>query len=180
MTETVENAIYAWVVAGSGLPGEQVIWDNPNQPRPTAPYIAMRITGYQPIGQDWVNLGDAPADPQPLADITVIARGQRQFTIALRCFAVALTGDNSAGSILSRVLSAMSLPSIREALNAAGLGLSIINPIQIIDGVLGSSTFEPRASVDIRVFVTYEATELGTYIEHADIENQATGEIIEV
>lgn len=55
---TVESAIHAWVVAGSGLAASQVIWAGQNGPRPAAPMIEMRCLVVGKSSQDWLDTDD--------------------------------------------------------------------------------------------------------------------------
>lgn len=54
----VEDAIQAWMVAGSGLAADHVIWTQQTAPRPTGEYIAMRLSGPMGVGRDWIDRYD--------------------------------------------------------------------------------------------------------------------------
>ena len=56
----MEDAIHAWVVAGSGLPATSVRWAQQTDPRPAGPYISVRIRSLRPVGQDWVDVEERP------------------------------------------------------------------------------------------------------------------------
>lgn len=47
---TIEDALYAWVAAASGVP---VIWEHQNAPRPAAPYVSLLLATVEPTGRDW-------------------------------------------------------------------------------------------------------------------------------
>jgi hypothetical protein len=54
---TIENAIQSWLVAGSGLAADHVIWDSPATP-PSGQYISMRLSVIDQLGFDWVDRSD--------------------------------------------------------------------------------------------------------------------------
>lgn len=269
MNTAIEDAIHAWVVAGSGLAAGSVIWSMQAGPRPPAPYIAMRIANVTPIGHDWADVtetplvvaddtftaaisnvctatahglvtGDGPirltttgtlpaglslltnywiirlsADTFSLAsslalaiagtavDITdtgsgvhtlsdtadterlgsellLSARGMREAVLTFQAFAGPATGTLSAEARLGGVLAALALPTRKEALASAGVGIGRLGSIQSLDAIISSVTFEPRATLEVRFFFTSEVTETGNYIESVEIENEDTGVITEV
>jgi hypothetical protein len=50
---TIANAIQAWVVAGSGLAADHVIWSFKGPGRPSTPYIQLNIIAVRPVGFDY-------------------------------------------------------------------------------------------------------------------------------
>lgn len=54
---TIENAIFEWIVASSGLAEAQVIHEKQGIQRPTPPYIGLRLA-LAKKGQDWINTVD--------------------------------------------------------------------------------------------------------------------------
>lgn len=52
---TIEDALHAWVVAGSGLASASVQWGMQNQPRPAGPWISLQVIGIDPVGDDWTD-----------------------------------------------------------------------------------------------------------------------------
>lgn len=77
---TVENALQAWPVAGSGLPGASVIWATQNGPRPAVPFIDLRVTIFQQVGVDWLEYADKPLSFSPLT-VTAVSTGAGTLTI---------------------------------------------------------------------------------------------------
>lgn len=167
---TIENALHAWVVAGSGLPAEKVIWAQQDAPRPAPPFIAMRLRNPQRIGQDWLDVVDAGVTPGQ--EIQIKSRGTRTMTLSLQAFSAASTGINAAVMQLDAVRSVSNLPTVRDALNTAGLGLGPFEGVQSLDGVLSESVFEPRATMGALLFLSSEVSEFATYIETAEITNE--------
>src|SRR5262245_40193577 len=62
---TIENAIQAWMIAGSGLAADHVIWDSSAAP-PTGQYISMRFSVVDKLGFDWVDRTDNILTVAPL------------------------------------------------------------------------------------------------------------------
>lgn len=53
----IRKAIHRWVVAGSDLPGEKVVWARqPGSPRPPAPAIIMEISTINGEDMSWVDM----------------------------------------------------------------------------------------------------------------------------
>src|SRR5690606_2698590 len=120
---------------------------------------------------DWIDIEDAE-EPEDAEEIVHRSRGMREATLSIQCFAGvdgAATGASAPAALLHSVVAAANLPTRRAALNAAGVGIGSLGPVQSIDGVLGSSVFEPRATLEVRLFLTGEVTELGTYVESVDL-----------
>jgi hypothetical protein len=67
---TVLAAMHAWVVAGSGLSNQKVVWGQQDAPRPDAPAIAMRISRINESGPTWTDTDD---NYVTFADLTISA-----------------------------------------------------------------------------------------------------------
>jgi len=78
---TVEDAIQAWIVAGSGLAADHVIWSDQGGPRPVGQYVAMRVSILANRGRDWLDRVDKFIT---FADLTIssINVGADTFAIA--------------------------------------------------------------------------------------------------
>lgn len=64
----IQRAFQHWVVAGSGLDAQHVVWGQQDAPRPEAPAIVMRISNQAEIGQTW---NDTVPNPLVLAPLTI-------------------------------------------------------------------------------------------------------------
>lgn len=135
----------------------------------------MRISAIRPIGNDWVDNENNPT-PTAGAEVLMKVRGVRRCTFSLQCFAAMGTGATGPTAILNDVITACSLPSISDALDAAFVGVSDYGDIKSMDGVVNSTRFEPRATVEIVFYAKAELVETATYIEHVQIQNLTTGE----
>lgn len=268
---TVENALRAWVVAGSGLDDDAVRWAEQNAPRAEGPFISMRLMSVSQVGQDWADTVDVPLEiaddtvesvdvsantltltahglltgdgpvrfttsntlPGGLAlstdywiirtsanaiklaarfvdainltaidltsagtgthtltdtadtlragaEVAMTVRGTREASLSIQCFGGTATGATSPRAILESVRTALTFPSRRAALTAAGVGFAPIGPATAVDGVIGSSLFEPRAVMEARLFLAAEVSESGTFVERLEITNQLTDTVYDV
>ena len=55
---SIEDAIQAWIVAGSGLASDHVTWAGQTAPRPTGEFISMRLTMLNRGGRDFFERTD--------------------------------------------------------------------------------------------------------------------------
>jgi hypothetical protein len=170
----VQSALQNWVEFGSGLPDAKVIWAQQPTARPAVPFITLRILSLRVVGRDWMQVRDAVA-PAEGAEIEHVARGVRECLLGIQVFGAVGYGANAPTAILGRVLASAKLPSVEAPLRAAGIGLSTMGAVTSIDGLVGVSTFEPRAIADVRFFLAEEVAEFSTFIDTVEIENTTTG-----
>ena len=79
---TVQKAIQNWLVAGSGLAANHVIWEGQNKaPPPVPPFIGLNLLTLGNRGRDWLDTVD---NPLVVADIEVdaVTHGADTLTIA--------------------------------------------------------------------------------------------------
>lgn len=172
----VEDAIIAWVRAGSGLDAEHVYWTAKRPTPTTGPYITARVIAVRGIGQDWVDVVDA-AVPAPGAEIEHRVRGTREMLLRLQCFPGtpdgASTGAGAAVMLLDQVKTSQRLPPLHDALDAAGIGVLGSTAPTAVDGVVGSTIFEARAVMEVRCSLAPEVSVPGTYIQFVELESVA-------
>ena len=170
---TIENAVTAWFLTGSGLASGKVIWEDQNGPRPTAAFISVSAS-VKSIGQDWVDTEDATS-PTTGAELEYFARGTRELTLRLRCFGD-LDGDakgsTSPRARLEALVLSHKLPSVNDLLTVAKVGVLRFSDITNISGVINSSRVEPRAMLTIVCNVPSEISEYGTYISILEMTDQ--------
>ncbi len=173
-TTAMEDALHAWIVAGSGLPAASVFWADQNEPRPAAPCISMRLSASAAPGLDWIDVLDAP-DPVDGAEVEEHVRGPRVVTLSLQSYAASATGAGAAGSLLEGVRVASRQTSPRILLGRAGWGVGTVGPIQVIGGAaMNTVVFEPRATLQVTLHAASDAYETATYIESVDVEGSTT------
>lgn len=261
---TLEDAIFAWVLAGSGLTADKISWAVQNQRAPSGTCITLRMRAIRGVGSDWlvnednytayagqvftanaaanqlaiaahglatgdgpllasttgvlpanlaaatnywavvdttglirvattqanavavtpvvVDIGDAGTGVHTLtgaatftrqgAGILRRLRGNRRVTLTITCYADTAIGADGPMSIVADVVSAARLPSRGDALAVAGVGISDASDVLAIEGVVGNTTIEPRASTEVVFYATSELVETATYIEHVVVTNE--------
>ncbi len=162
----VEDAIAAWIRSATGLAATHVLWADQGLPRPEGAWVSLKvISDANPTGPCWTDIEDA-AIPAAGVEIAHVARETVQWLLSIQCFNGGALGIASAMALLRKVRAAVNLPTPAAALEFAGVGVGRIGPIRDI-GAVRAGDFEPRAAMDVVLFLASETTELGTYIEHA-------------
>jgi hypothetical protein len=173
----VEDAFFDWVVAGTGLAEDKVIWSHQGSPRPDAPYVSLMISSVQRAGRDWIDTYDNPS-PVPGQEIIRKARGPRFCALSIQCFTYYdMISQQGPMQILTDLIA--SLPLHRYALHRAGIGISDFGSIGTVGGMLNSQ-LESRAHVDLEFHLASEVQGFDTYIEKIIATNENTNETFEV
>lgn len=178
----MENAIIAWIVAGSGLATSKVVWAQQSNERPAGAYISVRLRSIATFGEDWDVISDNPT-PTAGAEILRTTRGMRRLTVGMQAFAGvdgAGTGATAPFGLLHGVAAAAESEIRQAALDAGGVGIMSVGPVQSIDGTLGAGLFEPRAVLEVLASVTSEMVETATYIETVEVTNEMTDDVFEI
>lgn len=156
----VEDAIQAWVVAGSGLAANRVIWKDQSGPAINGTYIALKLRDIGRPAEDWTVLtktGNA---------VTHAVVGPRTATLEITCFYAPPLGALQGILILDRVIAAKGLPSVQAVLRAGNVGIGRTGRARSIDGVR-SELFDPRATVEVTLHLMSEISEPGYDLEAA-------------
>ncbi len=137
----IEDEIRALVAKATPL---QVIFANQNGPRPSLPYITLRVDA-------------APRAPLLEADLTEDGRqtyaAHRDSTVELQCFG---EGSTDALDDLSQRLKG---PSMAAAAYAANLAVYATDAVQNVPVLRDGGRYEPRAVLDIGVRYTKQHDE---------------------
>lgn len=174
----VEDAIRAWVKSGSGLADAKVIWADQPGNRPSAPYVTIRIGDLLAIGHDSVT-HDYDDEADAGEEITFTVRGTREFTVTVQTFTSATVNTGTAREYLSKVQTALSLPSVRSAFAAAGISAFDSGTLQNLSA-LRDAEFEGRAVLDVRFYVAEEVTEVTGYIATVEVTDTEADETFTV
>ena len=158
------EALRVWVASASGV---TAIFARQEGARPASPYITISVSTRR-IGQDWLDVEDADT-PTAGAEIVHRARGQRELTITLQAFGGPV-GETAPAALLELVQAKSILPTPRDALNAAGIGIGTFGPVRVFDTLRNGDVLETRASMEVRGFIASEVSETGTYIETVDLD----------
>jgi hypothetical protein len=168
----IELALRAWVKAGSGLGDEFVIWANQSASRPAGPHITLKLDGPLTVGLDGVDHNYDENRPEG-EEIELKAEGTRELIVMLQAFGGDPTGSSSARALLSKVLTALALPTRRDALAAAGVTPFDAGQVQDLTALL-ETKFESRAALEARFYLVDDASEFTTYIEKVVAEDTTT------
>lgn len=168
---TIQTALHAWIVAGTGLAVGRVVWANQAMPQPQRPYVTLRLMALAPVGHDGVHSTTNLAAPAG-EEVTLTVEGRRHLTVGVQAYASAVTGAGTAAELLAKAQTALSLPTVHAGLRAAGL--AVLNEGGITDlSALLETKFEGRAAMDVRFHCVDEVAEKTGYIATVEIEEAA-------
>jgi hypothetical protein len=173
--EPIEDAIFDWVVAGTGLPEERVQWADQNADQPDNPSVSIRVGDLVPVGAvDEVQHEHRPELPAG-ADLETRTSGVREFAVSLQAFTDETHGSQSARALLVGAQGGLRRPALRSALHAAGLvPVDDAGPVQNLSA-LDVADFEGRAVLTVRFAVREEALEYGSWIATVTAEPAGAG-----
>jgi hypothetical protein len=162
--KALEDAIRTiWVLPASGLTSASVFFANQDVPSPApGPCISISLEMPQKIGRDQVKQtfdGAAPAG-QEIIFTTV---GIRELTVTLQAFSPGATETVAAATarpLLSQVQASLEQPTIRQALNKAGIGVLRTGEARWAPGI-NRAAWEGRAVLET-VFCVTETTQART------------------
>lgn len=160
----LEDALRAWVMAGSGLAAGQVIFQQQTGRRPDGAFATVRVGGSRQVGafDEVQNLTDIGRDPG--SEIELRVTGIRELPVTVQFFSAASVGDVTPTETAARTQLALSLPSVRTALAAAGLTPFDAGSINNIAALLGTK-FEARAVLETRFYSIRTLSEFAGYID---------------
>lgn len=164
----IEEALRAWVRKASGLDDNKIVFAEQDVIRLPIPFITLRLGDLVPLGSADEMKQSFDATRPPGEEVEVTVQGSRSFSLSVQCFG---NSDKSARAILSKVQTALSLPSVREGFEAAGISSYEMSPVQNITALLETS-FEPRAVMDIGFYCSEEVSERTTYIGSVEVEDE--------
>ncbi|HZJ65165.1 MAG TPA: hypothetical protein VFD36_16755, partial [Kofleriaceae bacterium] len=163
-TTAWEDAIYQWMLTGSGLSPEQVIWASAGNggPSPSGLYISMRVIDVDQVSDDWLI-------PRRVGgSIVHHVRGTRHPMLELRCFAGESTGVRRAELVLARVMASVMLPSVAKALRAGDVGVGTAGKVRVMPGVR-SGLLDPFAMVEVQLHIKIDVSEVGGEFRSAGV-----------
>lgn len=173
----LEDAIRAWVKTVTGYGNENVFFADQKVPRPTTPYVTIRIGSPSMIGSvDPVITKDA-ASPTAGAEIELEVQALREVSVSIQVWnapTVAVSPTLTAVAIANKIQVGLSLPSVRDALAVAGVSVFDCGPVQNLGALLGTD-FDGRSSFDVRCYVMLTASEFNTYIESFELTDTVRG-----
>lgn len=162
----IEDAIVAWIVAGSGLSTNNVLWEAQNAPKPDADentdgtWISVQVTALDAVGIDWRDYVEAD-DPQPGEELVSEAKGTRLCDVRLQCYVDPRHRRPTAGiQILDNVRLADTLGDY--------VGLASFSAVSFVGFQRTKTIFEPRTVMTGQFFLLRGVTGTATYVEFVD------------
>lgn len=155
---TFENVIHAWIVEGSGLPGNKVIWWGQNSAAPSDTFISISITNV-------VSSGTPREFERPtLTGFETVRAGEEIYTVELQCFGGPSIGQSSPTSIL-RSVSRTKSQAIRELFETSNVVLNSVSAVRYVGAEINSTVFESRAVMTAEFWTQYESA---TFVDTID------------
>jgi hypothetical protein len=169
--DVIEATIATWLVGGTGLSSAKIVNGNAKNPQSAQPYVTYVVKTPRRVGgPDEVRWSDTSGNPSG-AEETATVVGQRELIVTVQCFTQSLlgaadrTGALTAKEYLSKAQTALALPSVRAAMNAAGLVfVDVQNFVDFSEpmGPLGAG----RATMDVRIRAVDSVSETATRIDN--------------
>lgn len=103
------------------------------------------------------------------AEVLQLVHVQQSAKLSVQCYGGNPTGNDNPKAILQRVVTSAQLPSFRDALEAANVGVTTSGAINDVGALINSARWEPRAHVDFTIWFTAQVQETGTVIETAEV-----------
>ena len=107
-------------------------------------------------------------------EVLLTQRSLVKVMLTLECYTDIGTGLDMASAILWRVAEKRLLPTPVTILRDANIGVSEVTRVRAYGGTQGQYLFEPRASMDISLYLVSEASEAGSIFERSEITNDTT------
>jgi|SRR5579859_2887251 len=161
---TIEDAIQAWVKAGTGLDDAKVIWSRQEGEQPSQPFVSMYRANLDTDGIDFVSSFTDLTRPAG-QEVEQRVQGNRQFMLSVNAYtAQEAIGNGSAFALMSKLKTSAALPS--QIANLGDAGLSIFDFSQIRDlSAIDNALWESRAQLDIHFYVAESVSEYSGYID---------------
>lgn len=157
---SIQLALYNWAKGQLLLfpSAMSVIWEYPNAPRPTLPYVALNILSLTRLVKDYIS----EVDINGIAKLTAM----HDMVVNISCYHSYDGSNMQAIDIVDYLRLTLLKQKVTSALNAAGISLIDANstihylPANIATG------FEPRATVDVRFGLVTSIMDSVGLIEH--------------
>ncbi len=162
---SIEDAIRAWVLAGTEFDEGQVIFTQQTGARPlTGAFATIRIGGSTPVGawDEVTQTTDLNRDAGEEIEMRVEAL--RELPVSVQFFGPTVVGNAAPRELAERTQLALGLPSVRTTLDAAGLSPFDVGTVKEVT-MLNGTKFEGRALLECRFYVCRTLSEFAGYIE---------------
>ncbi len=102
-------------------------------------------------------------------EVLMVVRANYEATLSVQCYGGSHVGDTKPMAVLQNVAMRALLPSVRAALEAVDVGVTSVGPINDVGDVISKTTWEPRAHMDVKLWIAAEVSETGTVIDNVDV-----------
>lgn len=166
---TIEDAIYDWIFAATGL---ATIWGEQDSPQPVYPYASLRVIAgpTKVAGQDEERI--TYDGGQPLGqEIGIEVAGLREMTVSIQVHAREsdALSTNHPRDMMTRAQSSLGLPSVLSALHVAGLSVIEEGAVQNVSEAI-EDTWISRAMMDVRFGLAASIMERTGYIKDVEVD----------
>lgn len=173
----IEDAVKAWLGAATGLPPTNVVIADQNAPPPDGSYVSVRVGASISRGVDELHQTETVGAPAG-EEVEFRLHSDRTVTVTVTAYSASTTDESGADvavDVLEKARNKLGLPTIRDALNTAGLGVVEQGQVQNLSAVAGAD-FEGVASLDVRFSFRQTNTERTGYIATVEVTNTETGD----
>lgn len=160
---TIEDALRTWVKSATSYPDARVIWAEQAGSRPSGDIITLRLGDVVPLGVVDDVVQETDLNRTAGTEVELRAEGIREFGLTLQAYGSAVTGTSAARAALAKCQTALALPTIRDALETAGVTPFEIGPVQNVTA-LNHTLFEGRAVLEVRFYTRDSLSEYTGYI----------------
>lgn len=179
---TVEDALRGWLLQGSGLPADRVYFAHQDSGQPEdQPRISLRIGDSETMGLPELEQSYDGAQPRG-QEIQYKIRAFKVVHVEVQAFANAATtpplGAPTAHELLQVCETTLGLPGVRDALNAAGVGVLKSSGVRRLPKIQGIG-WEDAAVLELAICIGQTATERLGYFETVNGGQGLTGHITE-
>lgn len=168
----VAAALRAWVKSASGLGDEYVFFADQKVPRPATTYVTLRADSLIPLGlSDEVTRHTDLGRPVG-TEVEHRVEGVREAPFSIQVWAAPAstgpTADTTAVGLANKISTSLGLPAIAEALDAAGVSVFDVGPVQNLGALLGTD-FDGRAQFNCRCYFRGTLSGYTGYIADAEM-----------
>jgi hypothetical protein len=179
---TIENAIYAWALAKSGLASTQILWSSQTEDtqKPSGQHITLKLDTGQALGAfpETVHTYD-DEEATNGQEITHATREVIEASLSVQVIGGPTVGAGSSRSLANTLQRSLALDGVRAAFQAAGFSVIDRGTLSHIPEILDAD-FEARTVFDVRLLVSDSATEQTGFFETVQITDELTDETFEV
>jgi len=160
---TIKTALFNW--ANSNSSGMTVVWSDQAAPRPTRPYVLLKLSGaYHVAGNDELR----PNQTTAIYDVV----GHRRMILKVQ------VGGDSIQQKAHDLNFSLGKPSVLSTLRASGISISspgdMINLTEYLE-----TKFEERFAFDVELLAVATSTDNNGYFDKTEISGLGETQIIE-